>query len=131
MNREELRLYLLERPEAWVDYPFGPRVAVFKIRTKMFATLVEDEDLVRMNLKCDPHEAMILRDIFTSVRPGYHMNKRHLNTVIVDCRIPDGEIQRMVDSSYGLVVRGLKGSERKALEVQYGKAALYPAQPAP
>ena len=127
MKREELRLYLLARPEAWEDYPFGPRVAVFKIRSKMFATLIEDEGLVRMNLKCDPHEAMILRDIFASVGPGYHMNKRHWNTVIVDGSIPDGEIQRMVDSSYGLVVSALKSSQRKALEVQHGKAALYPA----
>ena len=131
MTHEELRCYLLGRPKARQDYPFGPGVAVFKIHSKMFATLMEAAGVVSMNLKCDPHEAMILRDIFASVRPGYHMNKRHWNTVIIDGSIPDGEIHRMVDNSYGLVVRGLKRSERTNLEVQFGKAALYTAQTRP
>lgn len=131
MTYEALRNYLLERPAAWLDYPFGPRVAVFKIRLKMFATLVENKGVVSMNLKCDPHEAMILRDIFASILPGYHMNKRHWNTVIIDGTVPDGEIQRMIDNSFGLVVRSLKSSERKNFEMQYGKAALYTTQTRP
>jgi predicted DNA-binding protein (MmcQ/YjbR family) len=126
VNVVELRRYLLGKPEALEDYPFGPRVAVMKIRSKMFATLVEDEGRVRMNLKCDPHEALILRDIFPAVKPGYHMNKRHWNTLLMDDSIPRGEIERMMDNSYALVVRGLNKTARQALEIRYGRTALYP-----
>ena len=126
MNGRALRKYLLSKPEAMEDFPFGPRVAVMKIRSKMFATLVEDEGAVSMNLKCDPHEALILRDIFSAVKPGYHMNKRHWNTLMLDGSIPRGEIERMVDNSYALVVRGLPKKTRQALEIRYGQAVLYP-----
>lgn len=125
MNGRALRKYLLSKPEAMEDFPFGPRVAVMKIQSKMFATLVEEE-AVSMNLKCDPHEAMILRDIFPAVKPGYHMNKRHWNTVILDGSIPRGEIERMVDNSYALVLRGLPKKTRQALEIRHGRAALFP-----
>jgi predicted DNA-binding protein (MmcQ/YjbR family) len=126
MNTGELRLYLLNKPEAFEDYPFGPRVAVMKVRSKMFATLVEDEGGVSMNLKCDPHEALILRDIFPAVTPGYHMNKRHWNTLLLDGSIPRGELERMMDNSYALVVRGPSKTARQSLEICYGRAALYP-----
>ena len=128
MNATEVRTYLLEKPGAFEDFPFGPQVAVMKIRRKMFATLAEEDGIARMNLKCDPHEALILRDIFDAILPGYHMNKRHWNTVVLDGSIPTGEIERMVDNSYALVVGGLPGAARKALEVRYGHDALYPAQ---
>lgn len=78
-----------------------------------------------MNLKCDPHEAVILRDIFPAVLPGYHMNKRHWNTVILDGSIPTGEIERMIDNSYELVVKGLKKVQRQALEIRHTKDILY------
>ncbi len=100
--------YLHSKPDAWLDHPFGPDVEVYKIRGKMFATLGYEGDVARINLKCDPEEAMALRDIFASVIPGYHMNKAHWNTVILDGSIPRGEIERMIDRSYALVVRGLK-----------------------
>jgi predicted DNA-binding protein (MmcQ/YjbR family) len=122
----ELREYLLSKPEAFEDYPFGPKVAVIKVQGKMFATLSEGEGGANMNLKCDPHEALILRDIFSAVKPGYHMNKRHWNTLIMDGSIPRGEIERMVDNSYALVVRGLPNGRRQALEVRHGQDALYP-----
>ncbi len=67
----------------------------------------------------------MLRDIFESVIPGYHMNKRHWNTVILDGSIPHGEIERMIDRSYGLVVKGLKAKDRQHLELVYGVKALY------
>lgn len=121
------RTYLLGKPEAMEDYPFGPQVAVFKIGDKMFATLGEEKGVARMNLKCDPNEALILRDIFPAVLPGYHMNKRHWNTVVLDGSIPRGEVERMIDNSYALVVRRLRKAERQALEVRHGKDALYPA----
>ena len=118
--------YILSKPDAELDYPFGPNVAVPKIRGKMFATLGEEQGTGRMNLKCDPEEAIFLRDTFGSVLPGYHMNKVHWNTVVLDGTIPNGEIERMIDNSYALVVKSLKKAERVMLETRHGKAALYP-----
>ncbi len=126
MTRDRVRAYLLGKPEALEDYPFGPEVAVMKIRGKMFATLADNrEGLTSMNLKCDPHEALMLRDIFDAVKPGYHMNKRHWNTVVLDGSIPRGEIERMIDSSYALVVRGLPRAQRRALEASWGSEVIY------
>ncbi len=125
MNFQAARDYLLTKPGSFEDFPFGPDVAVYKINNKMFALLVELDGETRMNLKCDPDEAMALRDIFEAVIPGYHMNKKHWNTVILNRTIPVGEIERMIDRSYGLVVKGLKKPERAALELQFGKASLY------
>ncbi|MCP8686685.1 MmcQ/YjbR family DNA-binding protein [Marinobacterium sedimentorum] len=125
MDAQHTRDYLLGKPEAWEDYPFGPGPAVFKIRQKMFALLITDKNGARLNLKCDPVQAQMLRDLFEAVRPGYHMNKRHWNTVLLDGSLPDGEVQRMIDHSYGLVVLGLKVVERKALELAWGVEELY------
>ncbi len=125
LNARQTKAYLLSRPDAWEDYPFGPDVAVMKIRKKMFATLGYEDDVARINLKCDPEEAMALRDIFDAVVPGYHMNKAHWNTVILDGSIPTGEIERMIDRSYGLVVKGMRQAERISLEVKYGREQIY------
>ena len=125
MDDSAARAHMLSRPEAWEDYPFGPDVAVFKIHKKMFATLGYEDEVARVNLKCDPEEAQFLRDMFEAVVPGYHMNKTHWNTVILDGSIPSGEIERMIDRSYGLVVRSLPKSDRVALEVRHGKETLY------
>ena len=125
MNHAEAHEYLLSKPEAFEDYPFGPDVAVYKIGKKMFATLAFEGDSPRMNLKCDPDEALALRDIFEAVIPGYHMNKAHWNTVILDGSIPRGELERMIDRSYGLVVRSFRKAERIALETRHGSEALY------
>ena len=126
MNSSRARLYLLSKPEAYEDFPFGPQVAVMKIGSKMFATLGERSGIASMNLKCEPREALILREIFPAVTPGWHMNKRHWNTVMLDGSIPRGEIERMIDNSFALVVRGLPRTTRQALEIRHGKAALYP-----
>ncbi|AMX02972.1 MmcQ/YjbR family DNA-binding protein [Microbulbifer thermotolerans] len=126
MDYQSARNYLLSRPEAVEDFPFGPEVAVFKIKAKMFATLTVGKDgVVRSNLKCDPDEAQALRDIFAGVLPGYHMDKKHWNTVLFDGSVPDGEIERMMDKSYGLVVRGLRKAERQTLELAYGTDTIY------
>lgn len=121
MDYDDSRDYILGRPESWEDYPFGPGVAVFKVLGKMFATLGTENGVARMNLKCDPIEALMLRDIFEAVLPGYHMNKRHWNTVLLNNSIPSGEIERMIDSSYALVVQGLPSRERKALQRRTGQ----------
>ena len=125
MNFDTARSYLLSKPAASLDFPFGPQVLVFKIRNKMFATLGWSDDLANMNLKCDPQEAIMLRDVFDAVIPGYHMNKTHWNTLILDGSIPVPEIERMIDRSFGLVVRGLPKSDRQRLELQYGLDVLY------
>jgi predicted DNA-binding protein (MmcQ/YjbR family) len=125
MNFEATRAYLLLRPGAWEDFPFGPDVYVYKIESKMFATLAMERGVARTNLKCDPEEAQFLRSMFEAVLPGFHMNKRHWNTVVLDGSIPRGEIERMIDRSFGLVVKSLKKAERQALEIRHGKDALY------
>jgi len=115
MNEVEAKKYLLSKPETLEDFPFGDDVSVFKVKGKMFATLAlgtgNEKDTGSkmagyycMNLKCDPEEAAMLRDIFSSVIPGYHMNKKLWNTIILDGSIPQGEIERMIDNSYMLVV---------------------------
>lgn len=127
MNTVKAKRYLLSKPEAIVDFPFGPEVAVLKVQGKMFATLSANDDGANMNLKCDPDEAVMLRDIFEAVVPGYHMNKRHWNTIIFDNSIPNGEIERMIDNSYALFVKGLPRAKRTALETAYGKEVIYGA----
>lgn len=125
MDYQSAKNYLLAKPGAREDFPFGTDVLVSKVKGKMFATLSFNKNIANMNLKCDPNHAFELRDLFDSVIPGYHMNKKHWNTVILDDSIPDGEIERMIDHSYALVVKNLKKSERVALEQSFGKEALY------
>ncbi len=130
MDYNATRDYLLSRPEAAEDFPFYPHVAVFKVCGKMYATLSMDKAddgsaAPHMNLKCDPDEAQMLRDIFPAVKAGYHMNKRHWNTVILDGSIPEGEVRRMIDRSYGLVVKGLTRKQRQPLELRYSPEELY------
>lgn len=125
MDQQQAREYLLSRPEAVEEFPFGPGAAVFKIKGKMFALLTTRNDQPQMNLKCDPEEAVQLRDIFEAVIPGYHMNKKHWNTVLLNNTVPVGEIERMVDRSYGLVVKSLKKIEREALLAKFGAEEIY------
>ena len=125
MDYHAAKTYLSSRPEGLEDYPFGPDTAVFKVKGKVYALLMEKGGDARVNLKCDPDEAFALRDIFEAVIPGYHMNKKHWNTVILNGTIPKGEIERMIDQSYGLVVKGLKKTERQWLELRYSNEQLY------
>lgn len=125
MNYTAVRKYLLNKPEVTEDFPFAPDVPVMKVAGKMFALLSQRNEIASINLKCDPDEALLLRDIFASVSPGYHMNKRHWNTIVLDGTIPRGEMERMIDNSYSLVVKGLKKAQRQALEIRHGKDALY------
>ncbi len=127
MTDEELHEYLLNRPEAWLDYPFGDDVRVYKVRKKMFATLGWENGLARTNLKCDPDHARALRQLFTGVLQGYHMNKRHWNTVLLDGSVPGSEIELMVDHSYALVVKTLPRKERTHIEVTHGSDNIYRA----
>lgn len=132
MDLDRVKTYLLSKPNAEEDFPFGDQAAVFKINNKMFALCFSQKQSVkegkdRVNLKCDPEQAFILRDIFDAVIPGYHMNKKHWNTVILNGSIPQGEIERMIDHSYTLVVKGLPKGQRLALEIEFGPEQLYKA----
>jgi predicted DNA-binding protein (MmcQ/YjbR family) len=119
------RQYLVSKPEAFEDFPFRLDVAVFKIHKKMFATLGLRNGHWQMNLKCDPLEASVLRDVFAAVLPGYHMNKAHWNTIVLDGSMPPSDIERMIDNSYALVVQGLTRVERQQLTLHYTSVQLY------
>jgi predicted DNA-binding protein (MmcQ/YjbR family) len=107
MNPESFRAYCLAKSAVTEGSPFGPDHIVFKVKGKMFALLALDEVPTRVNLKCDPDVALDLRDRYEQVMPGYHMNKKHWNTVLLDGVIPEREIREMIDHSYGLVVASL------------------------
>lgn len=116
MQLEQLRQKLLSYPESTESLPFGPEALVFKVVDKMFALVSHMDTPLSINLKCDPNDALALRDQYTAVQPGYHMNKKHWNTVILDDSIPEAEIWAMVDHSYKLVVKGLKKADRERLQ---------------
>jgi len=115
MNIESLREYCLTKPAAMEGTPFGPEHIVFKVEGKIFALASLDDVPAAVNLKCDPDLALELRDRYEQVRPGYHMNKRHWNTVELDGVISEVEIKKMIDHSYDLVAQGLPKARRKRL----------------
>jgi predicted DNA-binding protein (MmcQ/YjbR family) len=102
MNIETLREYCISRRNATESFPFGEDTLVFKVNGKIFALINLDGEL-SINLKCDPALAIELRERYSSVTSGYHMNKRHWNTILIDGSIPDSEIQEWIDHSYNLV----------------------------
>src|SRR5213596_3681274 len=112
MDVAEFRKYCLTKPGASEDIPLGPDVLVFKVGGKMFALAALDEVPPNVNLKCDPDLALDLRDRYEQVTAGYHMNKKHWNTVEIESGIPDIELRKMIDHSYELVVNSLPKSKR-------------------
>src|SRR3954454_18278309 len=115
MHADAFRAYCLKKPGVYESTPFRPDNVVFKVGGKMFALLALDEIPTAVNLKCDPARALELRDRYEQVRPGYHMNKKHWNTVEIAGGIPDAEIRTMIDHSYELVVQSLPKKQRDAL----------------
>src|SRR5215470_20399099 len=107
MDLAQFREYCLSKPCTTESTPFGPDVLVYKVSGKMFALAPFDEVPTRVNLKCDPDLALDLRDRYEQVTPGYHMNKKHWNTVEIEGGIPDPELRKMIDHSYELVIKGL------------------------
>ena len=114
MDLAKFREYCLSKPKATEGTPFGPDVLVFKVGGKIFALASLDEVPARANLKCDPDLALELRDRYEQVTAGYHMNKKHWNTVEIESGIPDVELRKMIDHSYELVVTSLPKSKRTA-----------------
>ena len=107
MDLAQFRDYCLRKPGTIEDTPFGPDVLVFKVGGKIFALAALDEVPARVNLKCDPDLALDLRDRYEQVTPGYHMNKKHSNTIEIDRGIPPVDLRRMIDHSYELVLKSL------------------------
>ncbi len=115
MNLEEFRAYCLAQPQAGESTPFGEDVLVFKVGGRIFALTSLDEIPSTANLKCDPDYAMELRDRYEQVQPGYHMNKKHWNTVALESGVPPAELRKMIDHSYELVVAALPRKVREKL----------------
>lgn len=103
MNHKEVEEYLLGMPDAKLDYPFGEGVAVYKVKDKMFALVQEGNEPVRLSLKCDPQLAETLRERYESVMPGYHLNKKHWNTILLTGQLSWPEVQDLINHSYNLV----------------------------
>ena len=112
MTRDDVLTHCAAHPGAVEDYPFGEGVAVFKVGGRMFALVPLEGSPASVNLKCDPDLALELRARYPSVRPGYHQNKRHWNTVVLDGSIESGELGWMIDHSYELVVAKLPRAVR-------------------
>jgi predicted DNA-binding protein (MmcQ/YjbR family) len=106
MNSEALREYVIQKPLVTEGFPFGEDTLVFKVKGKVFLLVALDASPLQFNVKCDPEKAINLREEFPdNVLPGYHMNKKHWNTVIVNGRLPTKLLLEMVDQSYDLVAR--------------------------
>jgi len=116
---EKFRSYCLSKKGVTEEFPFGENVLVYKVAGKMFA-LTDLQDFTSVNLKVDPEEGEELREKYASVQPGYHMNKKHWITVLIDNSIPDKLLLQWVDRSYQLVVEGLPKKQRLALDSSKG-----------
>lgn len=112
---EPLRAALLARPGAYEDYPFGPDPLVLKVGGKMFALVSLGAAPLRLALKCDPDHAELLRAAYPAIQPGYHLNKRHWNTITLDGSVPAETLEALIGESYDLVVRGLPRAVRREL----------------
>ncbi len=113
---ETLRQTLLEKPGAVEETPFGPEALVYKVGGKMFALIGWVNAPLTITLKCDPDEALFLRELFSAVKPGYYMNKQHWNTVTLDGSVPADDVRYMIDQSYRLVYQKLPARTRAAIE---------------
>ena len=115
MDIETLREYCLTKKEVEETFPFGETTLVFKVRGKIFLLTGLDNPQLQFNVKCDPEKAIEWREQFSAVQPGYHMNKKLWNTVIVDGSIPIRTLREMIDDSYALVVRSLPKKDQAGL----------------
>ena len=116
MNYEVLCAYLESKTGARRDMPFGIDTLVFKVLDKMFALMAWQDEPLRLSLKADPVNAVILCKQFSAVKPGYHLNKKHWITVTLDGTVPDHELRLMIDESYQLVVKGMPRKDQLMLQ---------------
>lgn len=106
MDHKTVEEYLLSMPNARLEYPFGEDVAVYKVGDKMFALVSENKLPVNLSLKCDPILAETLREKYETVLPGYHLNKKYWNTLILSGQLPWEEVETFIKHSYDLVTAG-------------------------
>ena len=117
MKLDTLRKLLLEKKAVTEELPFGPEALVFKVLGKIFAIVAWEKSPLSVSLKCEPDHAMALRTMFPAVKPGYHLNKEHWNTVTLDGSLPDQEIVEMINHSYKQVVKGLRKADKTKLGI--------------
>ena len=103
MDHKTVEQYVLSMPNAKLDYPFGEEVAVYKVNDKMFALITEGKDPVRISLKCDPQLSKVLRENYDEVMEGYHLNKKHWNTIVLSGQLSWEDVQGLILHSYNLV----------------------------
>jgi len=115
MNIEQIREHCLKKKGVTGEFPFNEETLVFKVAGKIFLLASLDSIPLQINLKCDPEKAVELREEYECVQPGYHMNKNHWNTIIIDGSVSTRKIIQWIDDSYDLVVAGLKKSDIKKL----------------
>jgi predicted DNA-binding protein (MmcQ/YjbR family) len=115
MDASELRRCCLGHSGAVEDHPFGPEHSVFKVAGKMFALSALERRPLELSLKCEPELADPLRQTYAAIRPGYHLNKRHWNTITLDGSLPDPFLRDLIEDSYDLVVAGLPKRVRAEL----------------
>jgi predicted DNA-binding protein (MmcQ/YjbR family) len=115
MDAEQIREYCLAKKAVTEEFPFDEVTLVFKVRGKIFALLSLDGDL-SLNLKCEPSFALELREKFPAIQPGYHMNKKHWNTVFIDGSMSRSHIRQLIDHSYDMVVAGMSKRLREDLD---------------
>jgi predicted DNA-binding protein (MmcQ/YjbR family) len=116
MNIEQIREYCLRKKGVTEEFPFDEETLVFKVMSKIFILASLDSIPLQINLKCDPEKAVELREEYETVQPGYHMNKRHWNTVIINGSIPNKKIFEWIDNSYNLVAKGLRKTDQERLK---------------
>jgi len=105
MTHKQVEEYLMSMPGARLDYPFGENTAVYKVNGKMFALITEKRMPVQISLKCDPLLAETLREKYESVMPGYHLNKKHWNTIVLTGQLDWDEVKDLIKHSYDLVAK--------------------------
>ncbi len=112
MNIEDLRTYALSKPDTEEGFPFGEETLVFKVKGKLFLLVSVYSQPLQFNLKCDPDRAVELREEYDCIKPGYHMNKKHWNTIVPDRTISNAFLKELIDHSYELVAKGKKASKK-------------------
>jgi len=115
MKLEQLENMFIKKIGATKDFPFGDDIMVFKVMDKMFGLIAIEDNPFNINLKCDPNDAIAYREIYECVNPGYHMNKKHWNTITIDGSMKNSILQEMIDESYDLVVNKLTKKQKEQL----------------
>jgi predicted DNA-binding protein (MmcQ/YjbR family) len=131
MDAIELRAWCLRQAGAIEEFPFGPATSVFKVAGKMFALSALDRTPLQVSVKCEPELAVGLRDSYPAIRPGYHLNKRHWNTITLDGSLPDQLVRELVEDSYDLIVSALPNRVREQLGWAPGRDPAAPVERPP